>query len=93
MLPGFSKSGKDRTVRPGITATPFGQIKQGAPHGFERCCFPGKILCMTKGYGLDLAAGPFAVVPKAQKSRYFIDGEPEVAGIGDEAQAFDRAWG
>ena len=89
MLPGFSKSGKDRTVRPCVAATRFGQIKQRAPHGFERRCLSGKILGMTKGYGLDLAAGPFAVVPKAQKSGYFINREPEVAGIGDETQALD----
>lgn len=46
---GFSKAGKDRAVRPCVAATPFSQIKKRAPHGFERCRFSGKILCMTKG--------------------------------------------
>jgi hypothetical protein len=93
MGPGFSQSGKNRAVRPSIAATPFGQIKQRAPHGFERRRFAGEVLGMAKGDGLDLAAGPFPIIPKAQKCRYFVQREPQVAGIGDETEALDRAWG
>lgn len=47
-LPRFGKSGKNRAIRPGISVVSFGQIKQGAPHCFERGCFAREVFGMLQ---------------------------------------------
>ena len=74
------KPSKNWTTGPCIVAAPFDQLQQGAPHRLQSRSLASKVLGMLDSNGFS----------EAEKLACLSNREPEIVGVGDEAQALDR---
>ena len=79
----------NRAVGPIIAVAPCCEVEQGGPHLLQSSRLSAQFLGACHSQCLHVPAGSTPIQPQAEKRTDFLDGEPQITRMGDEAKTAD----